>query len=208
MEYIIAVSVIFSLICCSEWLWRRHRVHPEYASKFVHITVGTFVASWAFFLSRMAIATFSVAFVAVVLISNQLNVFKAIHSVQRPTWGEVCFAVAVGLLAFLSADKWIYSAALLHMGLAEGLAAIVGTKYGRHNQYKIAGHPTSVAGTATFFSASLSILAAYGVFAHVTIGPWVLVSATGATLLENFAIRGLDNLLVPVYVATVLVFIT
>ena len=191
----------------SEWLWRYGGLDSEYTRKFVHISVGTFVCFWPLFLSRQEIIVLSGAFIAVVAISEKLHLFKAIHSVQRPTWGEICFAASVGLLAILAPNNWIYAAALLHMGLADGLAAVIGTRFGRSSRYYIAGHPKSGAGTATFFIVSLGILTGYSAISATPLGLWVLAAAAGATVLENFAIRGLDNLLVPVYIAAVLSFL-
>jgi phytol kinase len=199
-----AVAVVFILICISEVLWRRGGVDAEYTRKFVHISVGSFVAVWPLFLDRRTIVALSIAFVAVVAASNWLKLFKAIHSVQRPTWGEICFALSVGVLAVLAPSNWVYAVALLHMGLADGLAAIIGTKFGHTTRYYIAGHPKSVVGTSAFLAVSLLLLTAYALLAPVPFGPWIVIAALGATVLENLAIRGLDNLLVPVYAAVVL----
>ena len=198
------VFIIFLLLCTSELLWRRRNVHPEYSRKFVHILVGSFVAFWPFFLTRPLIALLSGAFVAVVVISNHFNVFRTIHSVQRPTWGEIFFALAVGSLAYVAHSPWIYAAALLHMSLADGLAAIVGTKFGKKNRYLVFGHPKSAVGSLTFFVVALAVLAMYSSVVHTDFSVSFVAIAVGATLVENVGIRGLDNILVPLLVAVVL----
>ncbi|HVU59258.1 MAG TPA: hypothetical protein VHC98_00225 [Candidatus Saccharimonadales bacterium] len=198
------VLVVLLLLLTSEWLWRRHEVDPEYTRKFVHITVGSFVAFWPLFLSRKEIVGLSLAFVIVVLASQYFQVFRAVHSVQRPTWGELLFAVSVGALAYVSHDGWVYLAALLRMSLADGLAAIVGTKFGKTTRYYSFGHAKSAVGSATFFITSLAILAGYSIFTPNPFSLWFFGIAAGATLLEALAIRGLDNLLVPVLVAVAL----
>src|SRR6266496_3275312 len=140
VELIITVTIVLLLVCVSELLWRHRNIDPEYSRKFVHISVGTFVAFWPLFLTRHQIVGLSAAFVIVVVISNYFNLFKAIHSVQRPTWGEIFFALAVGTLAFVAHSGWIYMVALLHMSLADGLAAILGTKFGHKTRYHIFSH--------------------------------------------------------------------
>jgi dolichol kinase len=90
------------------------------------------------------------------------------------------------------------------MSLADGLAAIVGTKLGAGNQYFVFGHRKSVAGTATF--AAISVLIFVGYFAVVPFAFtwWFVPVVAAATVLENVAVEGLDNLLVPLLVAVCL----
>jgi len=190
----------------NELWWRSRTAHSEFSRKFVHITVGSFVATWPFFLSWHQIEFLSLAFLVVVSASKFLKVFQAIHSVQRPTWGELFFAVSVGMVALVTHDKWIYAAALLQMALADGLAAIVGVHYGNRQKYLVFGHPKSVAGTLTFFIVSASILMAYQHWSGVVLGFGYTAAAAGlATVLENVAVMGLDNLLVPLVIALMLV---
>lgn len=209
MALILSILVVFIILVSSEVWWRKRRPHDEFSRKFIHITVGSFAAVWPYFLSWNQILLLSAAFLIGVLFSQYLNVFQAIHAVERPTWGEVSFALAVGLLVLVTKDPAIYMVALLHMGLADGVAAIVGTVYGKNNTYKVFGHRKSLAGTLAFLAISLTLLIAYATFAQHTIGAAVLVGlALLATALENVAIRGLDNLFVPLVVAVVLTLLS
>jgi len=199
---IITVVVIFLLLLGNEFWWRKKTVHSELSRKFIHISVGSFVAFWPFFLDWNQIKILSIAFVVVVVISKQLNLFQAIHSVNRPTRGEIFFALAVGAVALISEDKWIYMAAVLQMSLADGLAAVIGTRYGKSSRYTVFGHVKSIYGTATFFVTSLAILLGYAYFAGEPVQILALIGlAAAASLIENVGVEGIDNLLVPVLVA-------
>ena len=199
---LITVIIVFALLIFNELWWRKHTVHNELSRKFIHITVGSFVAFWPFFLDWNQIKLLSIAFVVVVLVSKQLNVFQAIHSVNRPTKGEIFFALAVGAVALISEDKWIYMAAVLQMSLADGLAAIIGTMYGKSTRYTVFGHVKSIYGTATFFVTSLLILLGYVYFSGEPAQIIALIGiAAAASLIENVGVEGIDNLLVPVVVA-------
>lgn len=204
MALLITIFIVLALLVVSEIFWRNHEIHPEIARKFVHISVGTFVAFWPLFLSWREIIGLSAAFIVGIGISRYFNIFKAIHSVQRPTWGEVLFGASVGLVAYVTHDGWIYCAALLHMSLADGLAAVVGTRFGRRHRYQLFGGTKSRAGTLTFFAVSLLILSGYHLLTPGPFSGWFVLTAIVATLLENVAVRGLDNLLIPVFVALVL----
>lgn len=205
MKLFLAILFVLVLLLINEAWWQQRKVHGEFSRKFVHITVGSFVAFWPFFLSWHQIGALSVAFLIGVGISKYLRIFQAIHSVQRPTWGEVFFALAVGIIALVTQDKWTYAAALLQMGLADGLAAVVGTRYGQNNKYLVLGHAKSVIGTGTFFIISLGILLSFGHYGHLPLNLALAATiSTVATLLENIAVHGLDNLLVPLLVALLL----
>lgn len=205
MLVLFACAVTLAVLCLGEYGWRKGWLKNEIGRKFTHIIVGSFVAFWPLFLSWYQIFFLSAAFVAVVSASKYFGVFRAIHSVQRPTWGEVFFAVSVGLLALLTRDGWMYMAALLHMSLADGLAAIIGTQFGKKTQYTVLGHTKSVVGSVTFFVVSIIIIAGYSIGTDTSIGLGLLLATSFvATVLENASTRGLDNITVPVWVAIVL----
>ena len=209
MAFISSVLIVFTLIMVSEWWWRKTKKHDELSRKFVHITVGSFVAFWPYLLSLNQIKLLSLAFIVVVVISKYFNIFKAIHSVQRPTNGELWFALAVGSMAFWVHDAHIFTTSLLIMALADGLAAIVGVSYGKTNSYKVLGLQKSLAGTATFVLVSYVILLSYWVMnGQGQSVLYILPIAVIAAIIENFGYKGLDNLLVPIYVAAALTMIS
>jgi phytol kinase len=209
MNILLTTLAVLALILIGEVWWRKQRLETEFTRKFVHISVGTFVAFWPFFLTWNEIRLLSIAFLIVVSISKQLKFFHAIHSVQRPTWGELYFALAVGGVTFITQDKWIYMAAVLQMSLADGFAAVIGTRYGQRYRYIVFGHAKSVLGTATFLVVSAAVLVGYahGSNRHLT-WDFIVDVAACASLIENIGVAGLDNLLVPVLVASVLRFLT
>jgi phytol kinase len=198
-----AAILVFLLIC--EYWWQRHETDDEFSRKSVHITIGSFVAFWPFFLSWHQIEILSLAFLVVVSLSKYAKLFEAIHSVQRPTWGELFFAAAVGLVAVITHDKWIYAAALLQMSLADGMAAIVGTRFGGRYRYLIFGSLKSLIGSLTFLTVSIAILVVFNHWLVAPLSPQLILGiGVLASLLENVGVKGADNLLVPLAVALIL----
>ena len=201
----LSVLAVFIVLLFSEYGWRKHWLENEFGRKFVHITVGSFVAFWPFFMSWGQIRLLSLAFLVVVVVSDRLKLFHAINSVQRPTFGEICFAAVVGLLTFVTHSKGIYAAALLQMSLADGLAAVLGTRYGRDNKYHVLGHLKSVVGTSTFFVVSMALLVGYGLYSVAGVSlPVAISGALIAAAIENLAPLGLDNLFVPLFIGILL----
>lgn len=204
MNLVLTVLVVFLILLGSEFWWRRRITHGEFSRKFVHITVGSFVAFWPFFLTWHEIRLLSLGFLVIVGVSKYLKLFRAIHSVQRPTLGELYFALAVGAVTFLTHDQWIYAAALLQMSLADGFAAVMGVRFGKQS-YLVFSHRKSLIGSLTFFVTSFAILTLYSQAADVHLGIGFMAAAAAlAAVIENLAVAGLDNLLVPVITAGLL----
>ncbi len=205
MWTIAAIAVVFLILIFAEYLSRYKGVHSELTRKIVHVLVGMFVAFWPFFLSWRQIQVLAVLFLVAVLVSIKLNIFNSIHAVSRNTMGEVLFALVIGLLGFISSDPWIFAAAMLHLSLADGLAAVVGLAYGGHNSYHILGRTKSLAGSLAFFFTSLVIMIWYVSFSgtdpSVVSLLWLPLMATIA---ENLSGQGTDNLVIPLLVAFVL----
>ena len=206
MFYItISLLVIAIVLVINELWWRNKASHAEHHRKFVHITVGTFVAFWPYYLSWTEIRLLSLVLLVAIAASKTLKIFASIHAVDRATVGEICFALAVGGLTFVTRSDWIYTASLLQMSLADGLAAIVGIHFRRNNGYKVLGAQKSVAGTLSFFIISLSILIIARLVSGTVFELWlVLVTSLAATLSESIASYGLDNLLLPMVSAFML----
>ena len=205
VKLVATVVGILVLLLVNELYWRKHNVHEEFSRKFIHITVGSFVAFWPFFLSWREIELLSVAFFVVVAVSRYLNLFQAIHSVQRSTWGELFFALAVGAIALVTHDQWIYAAALLQMSLADGLAAVIGVRFGRTSRYHVFGQEKSLIGSLTFLLVSIAILIGYSLQAPgVGFSAGLIGIAMAATVGENVGVKGSDNLLVPLLVSLLL----
>ncbi len=205
MWAIVAVAIVFLILVFSEYLSRYKGVHSELTRKFVHVFVGTFVAFWPFFLSWRQIQFLSLSFLVVVSLSVKFDVFRSIHAVKRNANGKILFALAIGLLAFITTSPWIFAASMLHLSIADGLAAIVGLAWGDSSRYKVLHHTKTLTGSLAFFFASLVIMIGYAAFSgdsySATTIIWLPVMATIA---ENLAVQGTDNLVLPLLVALVL----
>jgi len=64
MALILTVLAVFGLLLVGETWWRHQAVHGEFSRKFIHITVGSFVAVWPFFLTWSQIELLSLSFLS------------------------------------------------------------------------------------------------------------------------------------------------
>lgn len=201
---VLVLIITFLLVVTAELLWRVKKYHSELTRKFVHITVGSFAAFWPWFLTWRQIEALSLLFLLVVLASKSLSLFGSIHLIGRKTFGEVIFAISIGLTALITHNKYVFMAAIMHMSLADGLAAVVGNKWGKKYHYTILGQYKTLLGSITFWTCSLIILTVYYVATGLDPVPMIIWLPFATTLFENIGIRGTDNLLVPLIVALAL----
>ena len=198
---VLALAGVWVLLWIGEQL-RKRRYHPEITRKFVHISVATFAATWPFYLSWTHIELMSILLFFGVVASHRYGYFKNVYEVNRSTWGESFFAMSIGFTALLSQDAWVFTAAMLSLGLADGLAAVVGTLFGGGHQYKVFGTKKTRAGTITFWVTAVIIILVCGVLNGPKNGWTTLIWLPAlATVAENIGVQGLDNLLIPILVA-------
>lgn len=205
MALILTVIGVLLVLLTAEHLARHTNLHAELTRKFVHMIVGTFVAFWPFFLTWREIELLSLAFLAVVVISVKFTIFKSIHTVPRRAFGEISFAMVIGFLALFSSSAEIFMAAMLCLSIGDALAAIVGLLYGEKNQYKVFGKTKSVAGSAAFFVTTVLVMVLYVTITSNSASIMNLfVIPVLATVTENVAVNGSDNLIMPLLIALML----
>lgn len=205
---ILTLFSVFCLLSLAEYLRYKKVIHGEIARKFVHITVGAFVSTWPHYMSLLSIEIICLAFLGGVLITRHLKILHSIHAVERKTWGDILFPIGIGMTALLAANPWIFTAAVLHLSLADGTAALIGERYIKAGKYQILGQTKSKVGTLVFWFVSFMILSTLILtqqpglsFAAI---PILLGLTTAATIVENAAPMGTDNILVPFVVTAVL----
>lgn len=202
--FIAALSGLATLLV-AEYGWHKGWWHGEGARKLAHMFIAVQVAVWPLYLDWFEIRLISIALVVGFIVSMRFRLFRSIGSVSRLSYGEVLFALVIGGLTLITESPAVYAAALLHLGLADGMAAIIGTRWGRMTGYRVFGATKSLVGSLTFFVVSIMILIAYSVLAPAGLTwQYVMAGAAVATILENIGVLGTDNILVPTFVVALL----
>lgn len=205
---LLAVFGTAVVLLSGEYLWQKEILKGEFARKYVHIGCATFAAFWPLFLSRNQIVFMSLAFVVVLVAVKQLNIFGSLRGIKRTTYGELWYALGIGVCAVLFANDAIYAIAVLHVALADGFAAVVGVGLGkRAKNFKFKGSTKSLEGTMTFITISFVLNAVYwvGFAGHqfdidrpIIVPIYSLVSALILSVIEIVSPKGSDNVIVPV----------
>jgi dolichol kinase len=203
--FTIALSLIMvaAVLLVDEFLWRRKIIHGELKRKLVHITVTAFVAFWPWLMSWKAIQLIGIAMVVVLLINRKVKVLHYLGGIRQQTYGDVFLALSITTAALITDQKVFFAIAMLHIALADGLAAIIGTKFGGKWKYKIFGQIKTLVGSMTFWVVSILILGSGLLVAHdlISFNNYALLLIflpPILTAVENLAVLGTDNLAIPI----------
>lgn len=208
LDLFVAGLVGLLTLLIAEYGYRRKWWRGEGARKLVHIAVGVQAAIWPLHLDWFEIRVISITLTIGFIICMRLRLFQSIGTVKRLSYGEVLFTLMIGALTLVTDSAATYAAAMLHLSLADGLAALIGQQFGRQNSYTVLGHRKSAAGTGAFFLTSLGILTAYSLLAPAGLVWWAVVGgAVVAAALENVGTLGSDNVLVPAFIVAMLQFL-
>ena len=190
------------LVLAAEGLNRLTDTHGEFTRKIVHIGSGNVVllAWWLQIPSTIGIGAAIVAGI-IALLSYSVPILPSLNSVGRKSLGTFFYAVSFGVLfaCFWTKYPEFTVIGILIMAWGDGLAAVVGQRFGQH-PYEIFGGKKSLEGSLTMFLVSFLMA---GLILSTTQGnplsSWgiALVVAMVATGLESFSWLGIDNLLVP-----------
>lgn len=202
--FLCLLGVMFILIA-GNILFERNLIKGEYSRKFVHILVGSFVAFWPWLMSWRAIQVIGLLMLIVVYINHSRKFFKFSKGIHRKTYGDYFYAITITLCALLTTNKVFFALAILHLALADGLAAIIGTEFGKMWRYKLFSQTKTILGSMAFWFTSLYILGLGVLFTNSNISfnsyaLLILLLPPVLTVIENFAVLGLDNIIVPLVV--------
>lgn len=188
-------------------LCRRFITGSEVLRKLAHIGTGLLAISfpWLFSSAKPVFLICGLALLLLMAVSvipaARTRLGASLYSVGRESHGEFYFPIAVALLFFLAkGDKLFYLIPLLVLTLADAVAAVLGSIYGKM-PYEGMGGKKSVEGSVAFFTvAFFAVHAPLLLYTDLGRPQTLFISldiALVVTLLEAVSWRGLDNLIIP-----------
>ena len=201
------------ILLVAEGLNRFTAVGAEVSRKVVHIGTGNVIllAWWLEIPGWVGIAAGFLAG-AIALISYQVPILPSLNSINRKSLGTFFYAVTISVLVawFWPLQHQEYAAlGILVMTWGDGLAAVIGQKYGKHI-YQVWGIQKSWEGSATMYLVSFAVSSM--IFLGVQGNIWqtwavsAVVAFVAATL-ESVSKLGIDNLTVPIASAAIAFFL-
>jgi len=191
-----------TVILIAEILHKVEGIDKETPRKVVHIGVGNVILiAWWLELPLSVILQASIGASVLCFVSYFIPIIYSLSGVGRKSLGSFFYSLSIGILAYVFWSDYPYYAVLgvLVMTWGDGLAAIIGQKYGKHI-YQAFGLKKSLEGSLTMtvvsFVISLFILlATFGNDWKI----WLISLLVGilATILELISTLGIDNVTVP-----------
>lgn len=208
-----AAAVVLGCVFAAAMLAKLFSFGPELARKAVHVAGGLGCLAFPWLFDSVAPAVvLSIGTVAAMAAQRRWlkggAVARALYAVERESLGELCFPLAVGLLFWQSGGDWLrYCVPLLVLTVGDAVAALVGRRYGMVRYQTEDGFKS--------FEGSLMLLLVTFLAVHL---PWLfadreppvvtvlaaVLAGLFVVLVEAAAWRGLDNLLVPLGVQSLI----
>jgi phytol kinase len=191
------------LLLISEGLNRFAKTDSEFTRKFFHIGSGQVILfAWWLAIPAWMISIAAILASIIAIVSYFFPILPSINSVGRKSWGTFFYAVSIGILGswfFWQQLPYYAVVGILIMAWGDGLAAMIGQRFGRHG-YQVWGMQKSWEGSfamlgASFLVAVIILGSVYGLFWQVLLVGFCV--AIAATALEAFSKFGIDNITVP-----------
>ncbi len=199
-------SILYVLICVGvALLLHKVGVPKKYTRKFVHIFVGfEWVILYHYFGASIHFLAVCLLFALLLAIDYKAKLLPAMSSDGDNAPGTVYYAIAMSILAFASlfVESLIlpFGVAVFCTSLGDGLAGVVGQMIRRHNP-KIYGSK-SLFGTLANLIVSFSVPLVFGYIYGLELNVLHCVFiAIFATEIELFVSKGLDNIVLTLFVA-------
>lgn len=209
LELVICLIVFGALVLFGEYLRRKKYITGELARKFVHTTTGTWAALWPILLDLKTIALLSISLTFVAIILRSTNLLKSVYSIKRISIGEILIGIGMAITAWFANSGSVYSAAVLVISWSDSMAAIIGTRFGKKNTFKLLKAKKSLYGSLAFFITTALIILGFYVYEQNTLMMYtgldfmrIMIYAASISLVltvtEIFGIYGVDNITVPI----------
>jgi phytol kinase len=211
---VLSFAYLFLVLTGALYLHKRFALSSSVTRKITHIAVSNWWFILYYMMDSLAIALIGpITFIIVNTLSYQFHLLPAMELQEnRKNLGTIYFPVSL-LLLILSGFTGIIplyagGIGILVLGYGDGLASLVGQKWGKR-PIGYAGNRKTAAGTLTMFavSAAMVFLLSLLWLPHLPSagGLCILVTLTAAVAaaVELFTPWGIDNITVPVATAAV-----
>ncbi len=178
-------------------------MYPFLLRKGVHSITAVLLAFIGVTYGLVPVVAIGLVLLGVFLLTRQRAVLDVLGLVQKASYGELFLALGVILsaLLYLTGGPDAFVGSILVLAFADPLAAIVGTRYGKR-EYRVFGERRTFEGSAVCLAVAAFILMAFGMY-----WPYALLGGLVLAVVEAFAPRGSDNLLLPLVAGLLLGFI-
>ena len=174
--------------------------NKELLRKIVHIGIGPLIPIAQFLkIDQNSALIFTGIISLIVFMNYRYKIFPTIEDVERKSYGTLFYCISLFFLIafFWNKDPYSLITGFFIMTFGDGLAGLVGKSF-NSKSWIFFEQKKSLFGTMTMFLTSFIIVSSLGYAQQNTFNLNYFTIAIFATLLEQFSILGIDNLIVPI----------
>ena len=218
------VTVLYIIVAAGIMLLARTMltIPDELFRKILHfILLGAYIPLVFAFEKWWMAAVFATSLIVilfpVLMIAEKIPMFSSFVNERKKGEFKSSMVLAVGMMAFsvsvcwgLFADKYLVLASIYAWGVGDGLAALVGKRFGKHKiKWKLSDGKKSVEGSLTMFFCALvsvcTVLLVRGGISAVMCFVIAFLTAVVCTVAELCAKDGMDTVICPISAMVVII---
>ena len=199
LEVFVICIYIFSIFLLSS-IFQKNEANNELKRKIIHIGIGPLIPIAQFLkIDQNSALIFTGIVSLTVLLNYTYKIFPTIEDVERKSYGTFFYCISLFILIslFWNKDPYALITGFFIMTFGDGLAGLLGKSFNSKN-WIFFKQKKSLYGTITMFLTSLIVVCSIGYAQQNTFNLNYFTIAFFATLLEQFSILGIDNLIVPI----------
>ena len=222
--YGMGITALYILVAAGGMFCARSflTIPDELFRKILHfILLGAYIPLVFSFESWWMAAVFALSLIIILFpalfFAQRIPMFSAFVNERKKGEFQSSMVLAVGMMAFsvtvcwgLFADRYLVLASIYAWGVGDGLAALVGKRFGKHKiKWRFADGKKSVEGSATMFVCALvsvfTVLLIRGGIGTPMCLLIAILAALVCTLAELCAKNGLDTIICPISAMVVII---
>ena len=200
LKIIVIFTYLFSIFFISSIFPQDNLNKNELKRKVIHIGIGPLIPIAQFLKIDQSSALFFTGIISLlVLINYTYKVFPTIEDIERKSYGTLFYCLSLFILIFLFWDKDPYSliTGFFIMTFGDGLAGLIGKTFSSWS-WNFFKQKKSLIGTLTMLLTSFIVVLSLGYVQQNNFNFNFVTVAFIATILEQFSVLGIDNLIVPI----------
>ena len=203
IKFTVVLLYLFLIFLISIVFKKYNEDSREIVRKIIHIGVGPLIPIAQFLkIDQNSALIFTGIVSLMVFINYNYRLFPTIEDVERKSYGTLFYCLSLFILIYLFWDKNPYAliTGFFIMTFGDGLAGLIGKSFNSKSWFFFK-QKKSFFGTITMFLTSLIVVCSIGYAQQNSFNLNYFTIAFFATLLEQFSILGIDNLIVPIFSA-------
>ena len=200
IKFAIVLLYLFSIFLISTIFKKLNEDSREIVRKIIHIGIGPLIPIAQYLkIGQNSALVFTGIISLMVLINYTYKIFPTIEDVERKSFGTLFYCISLFILIsiFWEKDPYSLTTGFFIMTFGDGLAGLIGKSFSSRSWF-LFKQQKSLFGTATMFLTSLIVICWIGFAKENSFSLNYFTIALIATVLEQFSLLGIDNLIVPI----------